>query len=79
MFIWNKVITGTWDTAVRSITKVIFVSFVLMKSAHFPFVLQVLILYTLVPSRLFAGAQQVQLAGRSVEECNALCIFGRAV
>ena len=45
----------------------------------FPFVLQVLILYTLVSARLFAGAQQVQLAGRSVEECNALCIFGRAV
>jgi hypothetical protein len=44
-----------------------------------PFVLQVLILYTLVTAQLFAGAQQVQLAGRSVEEFNALCIFGRAV
>jgi hypothetical protein len=41
--------------------------------------LQVLILYTLVSAQLFAGVQQVQLAGRSVEEYNALCIFGRAV
>jgi hypothetical protein len=45
----------------------------------FPFVIRVLVFYTLVTARLFAGAQQVQLAGRSAEECNTLCIFGRAV